>query len=180
MAQWSLISLGGQHPGGSPDQRIYSGLEVPISLVIQSVHSPSLSLCLCHSVYFTKYRLPQLIWLFIYFHMFNFHWPYTFPNIDLFLPFLVLLWIRFKGQYFLLKMGWPIISKFQLKLHFGGHSTLWPCDTTSYPLWWGGRGDNPQRCSHHRLVQYCNCVITGGKCCWPNMLWEGQHPVITY
>lgn len=44
MAQWSLISLGGQHPGGSPDQRIYSGLEVPISLVIQSVQLPSLSL----------------------------------------------------------------------------------------------------------------------------------------
>lgn len=37
LAQWPLISLGGQHPGGSPDQRIYSGLEVPISLAIQSV-----------------------------------------------------------------------------------------------------------------------------------------------
>lgn len=46
MAQWSLISLGGQHPGGSPDQRIYSGLEVPISLAIQSVQSPSPSHCL--------------------------------------------------------------------------------------------------------------------------------------
>lgn len=41
MAQWSLISLGGQHPGGSPDQRIYSGLEVPISLAIQSVQPPT-------------------------------------------------------------------------------------------------------------------------------------------
>lgn len=42
-AQWSLISLGGRHPGGSPDQRIYLGLEVPVSLAIQSVQSLSLS-----------------------------------------------------------------------------------------------------------------------------------------
>lgn len=48
-AQQSLISLGGQHPGGSPDRRIYSGPKVPISLVAQSVHSPTfncLSVCL--------------------------------------------------------------------------------------------------------------------------------------
>lgn len=58
MAQWPLISLGGQHPGGSPDQRIYSGLEVPISLAIQSVQSPlsssslSLSTWYFHSLYY--------------------------------------------------------------------------------------------------------------------------------
>lgn len=53
-AQWSLISLGGRHPGGSPDQRIYSGLEVPISLAIQSVQfplSPSLSSSLSLSLF---------------------------------------------------------------------------------------------------------------------------------
>lgn len=108
--------------------------------------------------------------------MFNLLWPYILLNIGLFLPFLVLLWICFKAQCFLLKMGLPSISK----LHFGGYSALWVCNTISYPLWWGGRGDNVQRCSHYWLVQYCNCVVTGGKCCWPNMLWEGQHPVIAY
>lgn len=52
-----VINLPGrpQHPGGSPDQRIYSGLEVPISLAIQSVQYPSLPLsvstCHHHSLY---------------------------------------------------------------------------------------------------------------------------------
>lgn len=64
MAQWSLISLGGQHPGGSPDQRMYSGLEVPISLVIQSVTLPSLSLPLSLSLFY--YIQITAVDLFIY------------------------------------------------------------------------------------------------------------------
>lgn len=138
----------------------------------------SFSLCLSHSVYFSKYRLPQLIWLFIYCCMFNLHWPYILPNIDLFLPFLVLLWICFKGQYFLLKMGLPIFSNFNLKLRFGGHLALWACDTISYPLWWGGRGNNPQRCSHDRL-QFSTVIVSllgvsaAGRTCYgrANIQW---------
>lgn len=100
-AQWSLISLGGQHPGGSPDQRIYSGLEVPISLVIQSVQSPSLSLSLSLCLPLSPIQFILLntddLSLCVYFLCVNqFHiipllWHYILPNIDLFLPVLVFL-----------------------------------------------------------------------------------------
>lgn len=176
MAQWSLISLGGQHPGGSPDQRIYSGLEVPISLVIQSVHSPSLSLSasLIQFIFLNTDYLSWFDYLFIvtcliYIGLTSSQTLTCFYHSWFCFEFALNL---LQSQYFLLKMGLPIFS------NFGGHLALWACDTISYPLWWGGRGNNPQRCSHDRL-QFSTVIVSllgvsaAGRTCYgrANIQW---------